>query len=70
MEKSERLSEQLEPTIMEKPIRRTLSMPLLGTCMYPEIGLAGPGTGTGQFRKNFMKERRRPGVPGRPETPI
>ena len=64
MEKSERLSEQLEPTIMEKPIRQTLSMPLLGTCMYPEIGLAGSGTGTGQFRKNFMKERRESqGVP-------
>ena len=34
-------------------------MPLLGTCMYPEIGLAGSGTGTGVFRKEFMKERRR-----------
>ena len=61
----ERLSEQL-PTdhAAGRPIRQTLSMPLLGTCMYPEIGLAGSGTGTGQFRKNFMKERQKSqGVP-------
>ena len=59
MEKSERLSEQLPADHAPKrPIRQTLSTPLLGTCMYPEIGLAGSGTGTGQFRKNFMKERR------------
>lgn len=59
MEKSERSSEKLPADIASDLIRQTLSMPLLGTCMYPEIGLAGSGTGTGVFRKEFMKERRR-----------
>ena len=59
MEKSERSSEKLPEENASDPIRQTLSMPLLGTCMYPEIGLAGSGTGTGMFRKEFMKERRR-----------
>ena len=38
--------------------RQPRSMPSLGTMMHPEIGLAGSVTGTGQFRKNFVKVRR------------